>query len=202
MIETYKIIDDAIPKKYQDDIEDLLLGNNSFPWYYVDDVTLTKDKIDKFATKALCPAFNHVFWNDQNPYANDAWWPFIKPLAYTAYDKVNIEVTEILQARSFLQLPIAKETPENHPHFDLPFDHLVCLYYVNDNEGPTVLYNETNKEYTLDQINDIKFTEMTKVYPKKGRALLFNGKYFHASSTPNQRSRCIINFDLFGESKI
>ena len=27
MIETYKIIDDAIPKKYQDDIEDLLLGN-------------------------------------------------------------------------------------------------------------------------------------------------------------------------------
>jgi len=193
----YRILDNVIPKSYRDDIEELLLGNNSFPWYYVEDVTLTKDKIDKYHTKALCPAFNHVFFDDVND-NNDAWYPFIKPLAYMACSKIGLDVEHIIQARSFLQLPIAKDIPENHPHIDLQWDHWVCLYYVNDNEAPTTLYKQTRLDTRSEDMTNVSWEPLITCEPKKGRALFFDGKYYHSSSSPNQRTRCIINFDVLG----
>lgn len=200
MIDKYFIIDDVIPKVYQDDIEELLLGNNSFPWYYVADVTLTADKIKKYNTRAICPAFNHVFYEDTND-NNDAWYPFIKPLVYMACDKINFDVNYVLQARSFLQLPISKDVPANHPHIDLQFDHLVCLYYVNDNEAPTTLYKQTRHDVNPEDMSTTDFEPLVTCEPKKGRALFFDGKYYHSSSSPNQSSRCIINFDVLGNVK-
>ena len=33
------VIDDFIDLEYQEEIKDNLLGENDFPWYYIDDVT-------------------------------------------------------------------------------------------------------------------------------------------------------------------
>ena len=90
---------------------------------------------------------------------------------------------------------------KNHPHIDLQFDHLVCLYYVNDNEAPTTLYKQTRHDVNPEDMSSTEFEPLVTCEPKKGRALFFDGKYYHSSSSPNQSSRCIINFDVLGNVK-
>jgi hypothetical protein len=63
------------------------------------------------------------------------------------------------------------------PHTDLKFEngnsipHLVCLYYVNDSDGPTFFYD-----------NDLNVVK--KVSPSKGTAVIFDGDTLHAGSNP------------------
>ena len=196
MIDDIIVIDNAIPKNYQDEIEELLLGNNSFPWYFINDVTLTEDKLKNAQAEALCPALTHVFYNESNP-NYDQWFDFIKPLAYYACDKINYNVREIINSRTFLQLPTHRpKIHSNYPHVDLPFPHLVCLYYVNDNEAHTNLYSQTIETTSMKDIKSTNFDLIKQVEPKKGRCLFFNGKHYHSSSSPMNGPRCIINFDV------
>ena len=69
------------------------------------------------------------------------------------------------------------------PHTDLNIRHFALIYYVNDSDGSTVLFDE-NK-------NIIK-----EVEPKKGRILLFNGAILHGGGIPRNSNRCIVNFDI------
>lgn len=194
MINGYQIIDNAIPKSYQDGIEDLMLGNNGFPWFYVNDVTLTQDRLDAANTEPVTPAFNHVFYSLTTGY--DSFYNFIRPLVYFSCEKINFTINDIIQARSFLQLPNGRDLKRNHPHVDLQYDHLVCLYYVNDNEAPTTLYKQTRFDTKMEDLARTNFEPLIQCEPKKGRCLFFNGKHYHSSSSPTTTARCIINFDL------
>lgn len=76
------------------------------------------------------------------------------------------------------------------PHIDLQYDdgtpveHKVLLYYVNDTDGPTYFFN--NKKELTDT-----------VYPKKGRAVIFDGSQIHAASNPVKNPfRFILNVDF------
>ena len=44
--------------------------------------------------------------------------------------------------------------------------------------------------------NDYKFTEMTRITPKKGRAVAFKGDLFHASTLPIKTWRPVLNINL------
>ena len=63
------------------------------------------------------------------------------------------------------------------PHTDLKLEdgglipHLVCLYYVDDSDGPTYFYD--------DDLNLIK-----EISPQKGLAVIFDGDILHAGSNP------------------
>jgi hypothetical protein len=76
------------------------------------------------------------------------------------------------------------------PHIDLQYDdgtaveHKVLLYYINDTDGPTYFFN--NKKELTDT-----------VYPKKGRAVIFDGSQIHAASNPVKNPfRFILNVDF------
>ena len=78
------------------------------------------------------------------------------------------------------------------PHIDCEksdgFTDISCIYYVNDSDGPTVLYNE----YSAD--NPKKLTVFKKIPPKKGRLLAFHSNRYHTSSSPRRSQyRNIIN---------
>jgi hypothetical protein len=79
----------------------------------------------------------------------------------------------------------------------MPEPHLVCLYYVNDADGKTVFTSHTSEEIGLTDINKLPSVPITQeVSPKKGRCVLFDGKYYHATHTPNVGRRVIANFDI------
>lgn len=76
-------------------------------------------------------------------------------------------------------------------------EHMVIVYYFNDTDGDTWIFNETHGS-TFD-----KLTVKHKISPKKGRAVAFPGKYFHASSNPIDTDvRCVMNINLNNTGKI
>lgn len=185
------IIDDFIPLSYQEDIKRTLLGSG-FPWYFTNDVT--------FGNKAKkhSPANAHSFrFNNQT---TSEYYNAIAPLAHLGAAAANYQFNDVVQCRSFLQFPINEKFINNkidNLHIDLPYDHLVVLYYVFDADGDTIIVDKqrtNNEEELFCQVSD--YNIIKKVTPKQGRAVIFDGKYYHTAEQPSTGMRCIINFDI------
>ena len=105
---------------------------------------------------------------------------------------LKIPEAEIIQGRSFLQLPLKNIDTSivDSPHIDLdPGDeHIVVLYYVNDSDGDTIIYNEREESST--------YTEKQRVTPKQGRVVIFDGRQYHTAQQPSNGTRCIVNYNL------
>ena len=85
-------------------------------------------------------------------------------LLNAACNKIEFQKrNDCLQGRSFLQLPLnLKDRSLDAPHIDADRDHLVILYYVNDSDGDTVIYNE--KFISEDKTPNLKnLTELKRV---------------------------------------
>jgi hypothetical protein len=187
MIDEIFVIDDVINKNYQDSIEKTLLSN-TFPWFFHKDITYNQiDEINNYG-------FGHTMVNEDGQIISN-YYNFLLPLIFSAFDKVNLKLENVLKCRTFLQLPRPNKNPHNIPHVDLSFNHLVFLYYVNDSDGDTIIFKEKcDKNIVFDK--DYKFNVFKKISPKKGRGLIFNGNTYHASSNPTNNPRCVINFDI------
>jgi len=184
------VIDDVINHMYQDDLEKTLLSEMSIPWFLLDDITYSNTRKVKKQNLGLVHPIVPTF-NGMSPVYN-----LLLPLLYEALTKIDFKLSNIIQARSFLQFP-TEQTSINNPHVDDNIPHIVCLYYVNDSDGDTIIYDQTTDIVpNVPGINEEVFTIKQRVTPKKGRVVLFNGKHYHSSSTPTQGRRCIINFDV------
>jgi len=80
-------------------------------------------------------------------------------------------------------------------HIDTNTPHYASIYYVNDSDGETIIYNQ---EFDGDFEAPSDLTIMTKVEPKANRLLIFDGKYFHTGSSPSKhKNRIIINSNFY-----
>ena len=114
--------------------------------------------------------------NMQEPIANIAMYLYDNfskknnlPLGNATRAKTNITTINI-------------DTRPSFPHVDSMNDHYVFLYYVNDSDGDTILYNQQCDSNTVFSQNDL--TEYMRITPSAGKAVLFNGKLFHSWKTP------------------
>ena len=187
------VFDDIINLSYQLQIEDILLGerlfnNDDFPWYFIPDITYN----DGLANQGRC-GFAHYFADEDDGIISE-FHPLFLKLIHNSCKKINLKKIDVIQARSFLQLPsnIPHEEVDD-PHIDLiDTDHFVMLYYVCDSDGDTIIYNETEKSES--------YTIKKKIKPKRGRVVLFDGKLYHTAEQPNNHKRCIVNYDLINLS--
>ena len=189
MIDKIYVFDDIISKDYQNKIKSILVGEtryneDDFPWYYIDDITSAGDYENQKRG-----AFGHDYVHYEEGIESDFHFLFID-LIKNSCSKLNIKEVDVLQGRSFLQLPtnIKKEDVDT-PHTDMSVQHFVMLYYVCDSDGDTIIYNEK-------VISEKGLTVQKKVTPKQGRVVLFNGAYYHTAQQPNHNLRCIVNYDL------
>ena len=201
MINDIYVFDDIIEKPYQELIKETLLGGDKppsvdvveeeFPWYYTSDVTDNSHE-GPFQGRF---GFGHEYVTSEEGVISNFHNLFLG-LIKNSCKKLKIKKVDILQGRSFLSTPtnIPKEDVDT-PHYDLDALHFVMLYYVNDSDGDTLIYNE--KSNYSDQFPDgIEFTLKKKVSPKQGRVVLFNGIHWHTAQQPNHNLRCIVNYDL------
>ena len=81
---------------------------------------------------------------------------------------------------------VKNQTEKPHlAHVDRPYFHYTMLYYVNDSDGPTQLYDEKGGKV------------VKEIEPKKGRAVILDGNIYHASSCPkNHVNRIVINYNF------
>ena len=201
MINDIYVFDDIIEKPYQELIKETLLGGDKpptvdnveeeFPWYYTSDVTDASHE-GPFQGRF---GFGHEYVTAEEGVISNFHNLFLG-LIKNSCKKLKIKKVDVLQGRSFLSTPtnIPREDVDT-PHYDMDAPHFVMLYYVNDSDGDTLIYNE--KSNFADQFPDrIDFTLKKKVSPKQGRVVLFNGIHWHTAQQPNHNLRCIVNYDL------
>ena len=116
------------------------------------------------------------------------------PVYSAMEESFNFKITEILRTRLGRTVNIGTSGYAN-PHVDFTFPHLTMLWYLNDSDGDTVIYNEKFSEE-----NNNKLTVKMKNTPKKNQALLFNGLHFHSSGIPSKSlDRIVLNVNFFIE---
>lgn len=192
-----KIVDNLISKDFQEEIKRVMLGH-SFPWYFAEDITFGKNLIESEKLGQTHPAHAHLFCRNKTPTSN--FFDLVRPLANFGAAEVNITLNDVVQCRSFLQFPLSDNFLKkklDRLHIDLPYDHLVVLYYVLDSDGDTLIVDKTRKENKEEYHYEVEdFNILKRVTPKQGRAVIFDGKYYHTAMQPCKNMRCIINFNI------
>ena len=171
-----EIYDDILPKEIINLIEDLVLTNPQIPLYYTHNVS----GVNK---TTFSPAFSIECYNPKNNIITPYSHLFLE-IVYRLGQFTNTFIENVIQSRLFLHLPSPNPGLDDK-HIDLDFPHWVCLYYINDSEGDTVLFNDKDEE-------------IKRVTPKKGRIVFFDGSIKHCSSRPSSKTRAILNFDFLG----
>jgi hypothetical protein len=182
MFNTPIIVDDCLPLSMVDAIEKTLFST-AFPWYFMPDLAGNSSIKDSISPPTS--GFNHQFSLDDKITSN--YYNLFCHIPNIVFNTVGVEkFPVIVNSRSFLHMPNKGKTSEHDgKHIDRDHQHYVCLYYVNDSDGDTHIWGyNANDDLQL------------KVTPKRGRAVLFDGMIYHASSSPRENPRAIINFDV------
>ena len=183
------LIDDVVESHTANNIVKQLFSLN-FPWHYTPDASYGSQN-----TYQQRPGFLHWFIKDgqKSNYLN-----LCEPLITNGALAIQKKEVDVIQIRSFLQLPLNPEFtgPDiDTPHIDLFQPHWVMLYYVVDNDADTVIYsNKMKNQNDIPLFDDLK--EFTRVKPKKGRMVIFDGMHWHTSLQSKTGSRAIININI------
>jgi len=191
------VIDNVITKYNQNQIEDLFISSK-LPWIFFKDIAISDSEIKRLGITKLTPGIGCYIKQDNPKYVNEFLVKETSIIPQSACKKIGKECLEIFNGRSFMHFPLASELRTEHDniHVDVKYPHLVCLYYVNDSDGDTFMYNEVH-ELGSDSIPS-DFTLHSRHTPKQGNAVLFDGLRYHSSSKPKEHSkRIIVNIDFF-----
>ena len=187
------VIDDLLPKNYANHIEKTVFSQ-AYEWTFLDNINATKKLTQQ---SEVLPEHNEGFYNSSfeqkanAPIQNENFHTF-KIIYYTALYKLNVDIEPVVKrCRSFLLLPNSLKTQEwDIPHVDGHNPHYVFLYYVNDSDGPTCIFNNNSVQSKSNMVVP------QKIQPKKNRLLIFNGNMYHASTPPKLGKRAVINFNF------
>ena len=190
MIEFENFIDETL----QNTIEDFT-KSKKFPWYY-DNI------IDEKLFEVVPDVSQYVYRHGSNPHQlihavileskinSDLYWliePLVKNLSIIL--KKDIEI----KRAKFNMLHKSNEKSYHYPHSDARIEDgegtKTLLYYVNDSDGDTFIFNKSAPvtDYT-------DFDIEKRVTPKKGKGLLFDANILHSSSCPiNNDYRIVLN---------
>jgi hypothetical protein len=193
----YLIIENLLNEQESNDIEKKMY-DSFFPWY------LTVEKDEKGNMYTVSPEIAKQYKDDKNVIDQGQ---FVHSFIYVKNNKLiensihkdialnilqkfciktNLKNVFLLRSKANLITESKKYTKNSYgiPHIDFDINHYVLIYYVNDSDGDTVLFDENKKIYK-------------KISPKKNSVLLFRGNILHAGGHPVESStRCVINFNL------
>lgn len=179
-------LEEFLTKEQQDAVLSLTTSKD-FPWYYTEGTILYSDQSNNpyIIEKGINP-FQFCHYVDiQNCYYLDVIRPILNTLAIEAQS--NIEILKI----KFNMLFRSNNNQHHLPHTDIDQksgDCFTALYYVNDSDGDTYLFNEFGPNTSED------ITIKSKLTPKKGKMLIFDSARFHCSSSPiNTDFRIVLN---------
>ena len=184
------VIDDVITLELQNKFHDMVL--NSPNWRFIKDMSYAN-----FEMKYPSYGFNQMFKDPYEGIVSDLYEQVSLPIAYAISNKTGLNLNNIYFNRAFLQVPLDHRCVKEHNgiHIDIPQEHYACVYYMNDSDGDTIIYDQTMHN-TVAGSKNVKLKEHKRVTPKKGRVVLFDGARYHCSSQPRNNYRCIINFDF------
>tara|TARA_B100000902_G_C27320257_1_gene923916 strand:- start:828 stop:1454 length:627 start_codon:yes stop_codon:yes gene_type:complete len=172
-----------LPISLAHEIHDVVTSD-VFPWYWIDDVTTApEDRTNVTEVLPSQPGFHHTPFVDGKA---SEWYPSFSFMYHYILDALELDGEEwyLARIRVGMNFPSIFDQHQEHnvPHVDYPEtsvgEHYTCLYYVNESDGPTVIFNE--------QQESENYTIQNKCHPEKNKLMAFNGKNYHASSCPKE----------------
>jgi|TARA_B110000881_G_C18442265_1_gene446581 hypothetical protein len=202
ILDDYIVIDDVISKTYQDHLESFMHQHQQ--WYFQNDITFSEQHLKDLKKDGHVieqrPGWSSMIYDPRERIGSINH--LVTPILYNAISLINIKLDEVGVIRSFMSPAASKYSTRlvDKPHVDMPMPHYVCLYYVNDSDGDTVIFKKIAdgiQENKLQKDLDPNTLDvLTTVSPKKGRCVIFNGLHYHASTQPTRNIRTIVNFNF------
>lgn len=188
-MEKIKIIDNFLDQEFRDLLEKELMGDN-FP-VYLNQSTIANNYGHVPEGFGYVPQPNeidsrqltHTFVREGSVCSNH--WDTIYPICYKLSEMLD-EPLKIIRCKMNVTAPRAGFTADNHSpvHRDQEEPMLVAIYYINDSDGDTLIFDG---EYNIVQ----------RVQAKKGRLIYFESDVLHAGQLPiNTDFRGVINFNF------
>lgn len=172
MYDSLIVDDNFLSLEKQKEIQNFVFSNH-FPWFMVDDHVTSDEKFLNNYKKMNF--FSHNLYDLGRPQSN-SYDDFLK-IFNIFTEKHSVQVRAILRAR--LNLSTSRDGMAGHPHVDWKFDHNVFIYYINDSDGDTIIYNQS-----LKNLNKENLLEINRVSPKMGKGVIFSGNNLHSASNP------------------
>ena len=139
--------------------------SNEFPWFYQDCVTADdQESLESFY-------FTHKIYDETMK--NSSYFSIISPLL------LKINATNLIRIKCNLYPNLGREI-ENEWHYDYDYPHKGAIFYINDNNGYTIL------------------EDGTKIESKANRIVFFDPSRQHKSThCTDVKCRVNINFNYF-----
>ena len=191
MNKKFFIYDDLIDNNTADYIENEF-KTDRVPWHFHEETSFKFDNpyvnLMKGPNIAEGPQFVHLFY-DWKKKLNSNWINYPSIILKELHKKFDdVELSPIrIKANCQLQTKDSSHTKYTGPHRDYDdWPHIVVLYYINDSDGDTILFEEVGDELQIAH----------RITPKKGKAVIFNGLRYHCSSRPSKGKRVVINYNV------
>jgi hypothetical protein len=176
-------IDDVIPAAYQDQIH-AEVTSGRMAWFFQEE---TGRRVSAVET-SYSGFSNTVYHINDGASGPSPMTALLLPLLFVFCEKANMPFKTLLRIRLGLFPRTMIDVPHHNPHVDFYQPHQSALYYVNDSDGDTVIFNETYEDVGIEQsvqyTKEGRFTVAHKIAPKQARMIGFDGKHYHASMHP------------------
>ena len=190
MIDKIYVFDDIIDIKFQDILEKYFLENSN----------LFKDinNVEYMNNGTYMPQ-SIMSTRDIDTHIDS----IVKSIELNSISKIDKEILHTYRYK-INQLKVSDKISDefdiNGMHIDREQQHISIVYYVNDTDGDTHIYDTDLKTMSGWNyiVRDKKFEHFTlnkRISPKKGRVVIFNGLLPHHSSYPTLNDRYVINFN-------
>jgi hypothetical protein len=192
--------DDLVEPTVADEIE-RLMTSRGFPWFFYANVNNTLRPEERQAhPTVICDdprfeesfGFSHLIFPTGEPGTPSPWMHYPKHLFEAFLNRHRLLPTKLLRVKANLLVrsPAPSGPRPFAPHVDLPTPHWVMIYYVNDSDGDTLILDKTYPDRENAAV-------LHAVSPKKGRAILFDGRHYHCGTCPSRHdARIVFNYDF------
>ena len=202
-METLNIIENILPRPLHLKLE-YEVQRRDFPYYYFPEMVYNGKLSD--ASENICfegepsNGMSHLVL-DQETGNNSNYVDSCCDILKFLIDALPYKNLEMIPTRIKFNLtfPNGNGNKHGYPHVDpLPphdeseeYDHWIFLYYINNSDGDTIIFNETTDEVFEKPTIRCKYT------PKENTALFFKGNIYHAASNPiKTKARFNINYNV------
>lgn len=177
-----KIIDNVVSEKYSQYIFDQCAR---LPWTFVPN--LSYGNTENFDSAGFSYNFyldkRYKYSNGDKESIETPEYKFVVPMLLEAFDKLELNAGTENVFRCRARLTLNKEVSRvDDKHVDYSFPHLVLLYYINNTDGDTYIFEN-------DRV-------VERIQPKRGRCVLFDGSMLHASSSSTLSPRIVLNTNI------
>lgn len=193
------IYKEILPKENYDKLYQIITGVD-FPWYFQPDIAFKVFKghmQDPMTFSSF--GFTHTVWDVERGKVSELI-SLMGPIVENFQSQSQIKINNFLRIKINLQVPVKGNTPEkyNGAHIDGFAPHQTLIYYLNNSDGDTVIFDKIYKpgdDYIKDSSCSLPIK--TRIKPLANSLVHINGYQYHSGSNPiDSDIRITINFNF------